>query len=458
MEIDQPPRSGIPGLPPGSPRSALWQTYRFATAPTSFLEELHSRYGDIFVLQLAGNRPWVCLSSPEDLRTMYAADPEVLQSGQAAGGVFAPLTGWNASLTLDGPAHKERRRILLPGFSAARVAVFAGFIEKLAHESLASWPAGRPFALHPHLQIISLGIIMQAILGVAPSPVGRRLSHLIKRLGEVGMSSPFLFIPGLQWDLGRFSPWGRVAHLARTTRAALSREIERRKAAGAEGGDDALSVLLRHRDAEGRGLDDMQICDELIALLIAGYETTHIAMCWVFERLLASPRVLDRVRSELSAIANMADAGRLPFLDAVIRESLRFRPVSPICGGRLVVAPFLIGGYLLPPGVILTNCSYLLHRRNDIYPDAALFRPERFMEGHPAAHELTTFGGGNRQCIGNQLALLEIKIVVATVLAEVDLQLCEGSVAAAGRGVHLVPRGGLRVAASRRPATHVHRD
>src|SRR5438445_7164134 len=142
------------------------------------------------------------------------------------------------------------------------------------------------------------------------------------------MSSPFLFIPGLQWNLGRFSPWGRIVHLAQSTRAALSREIDYRKTLGGSEGDDILSVLLRHRAADGRCLDEDEICDELVALLIAGYETTHIAMCWVFERLLSAPDVLERVRCEAAAVADAAGVGRLAFLEAVIRESLRLRPVS----------------------------------------------------------------------------------------------------------------------------------
>jgi cytochrome P450 family 110 len=451
MAAKQGPRGVLNAMPPGSPRSPLWQTYRFATATTSFLDELHERYGDIFVLRLAGNRPWVCLSSPADLRVMYAADPDVLQSGRAAGGVFAPLTGWNASLTLDGAEHQRRRRMLLPYFSASRVGAFAASTHRTACEAIAAWPRGRPFALHPCLQTISLDVIMRAILGVEPK-TDRRLAGLIKRLGEIGMSSPFLFIPALQWDFGRFSPWGRIVHLAKSTRAALLHELGRRRAAETSSCDDTLSFLLRQRDTDGSGLDDEQICDELIALLIAGYETTHIAMCWVFERLLAYPDARELVRCELAGLRDIAEIGRLPYLDAVVRESLRTRPVSPICGGRLITAPFAVAGYRLPPGVILTNCSYLLHRREDVYFDADRFRPNRFLESPPAAHELTTFGGGNRQCIGNPLALLEIKVVVAAVLDVLDLKPCDAAVSAVGRGVHLVPRDGLRVVAVGRSA------
>jgi cytochrome P450 len=441
--VASPVASMAPTLPPASSASPIWQTYRFARHPTSFLDEMQRRYGDIFVLRFVGTRPWVCLSNPQDLKAMYSADAEVLRSGLAAGSVFAPLTGWNASLTLDGRAHRARRRAVLPNFAPSRVAVFAAFIRDCARASLAGWPNDHPFALHPYLQAIALRVIMAVVFGFTSPP--DRLLALIEQLGRIGMNSPLLFAPRLQWNLGRFSPWGRILHIVRATRTELLREISVRRAAGGERQPDVFSALLHYRDSENEGLSDDEVCDELIALLIAGYETTHIATCWVFERVLSCPGILQRLAQELAAAPDVSGIAGLRYLDAVVRESLRVRPVSPICGGRLATAPFRIGGYELPPGVILTNCSYLLHRRSDVYPDADAFRPERFLEGRPAAHEMTTFGGGDRQCIGNPLALLEVKVVLATVIENVELRLASPPVKAVARGVHLVPEDGLKV-------------
>jgi cytochrome P450 len=327
------------------------------------------------------------------------------------------------------------------------VGIFAGAIRDFTRASIASWPRDRPFPLHPYLQAIALQVIMAVIFGFTLRPDTARLFDLIERLGHTGMNSPLLFAPGLQWDLGRFSPWGRIRHLVRTTRSELLREIALRRAGDIDPDGDVFSALLNYRDSGNKGLGDEEICDELIALLIAGYETTHIANAWVFERILGCAGTLQRLMQELATAPDPREINALPYFDAVVRESLRFRPVSPICGGRLLIAPCEIGGYHLPAGVILTNCSYLLHRRNDLYPHPDEFRPERFLEQPPAAHELTTFGGGNRQCAGSPLALLEIKIVIATVITSVGLRLAGGPVKAVGRGVHLVPEAGLRVVA-----------
>lgn len=135
----------------------------------------------------------------------------------------------------------------------------------------------------------------------------------------------------------------------------------------------------------------------------------------------------------------------LPYLDAVVRESLRLRPASPICGGRMILRPIAIGDFLLPVGMIATNCSYLLHRRHDLFPDPHTFKPERFLNGF--APMTTTFGGGGRSCAGRTLALAEIKAVVAAALTRIDLRLCRSPLPAVARGIHLVPRHGLRVEA-----------
>lgn len=436
-------------LPPGLRRSALWQSYRFATNPLALLDELEDRCGRIFTLRLVGSRPWICLSAPDHLRTMYTAPPDVLCAGEAAGSVFAPLTGWDASLNLDGNRHVQRRRMLQRPFGREKVRVYSNAVQTLAREVVLSWPVAKPFAVHPSLRHITLSVILHAVFGIAVNARRGRLAQLVERLGDRGMNSLLLVVPALRWDLGRISPWGRILTLVRETDAEIRREIVRRRAER-DPGEDVLNVLLQARDEQGQPLSDGAIRDELIALLLAGYETTHTAIAWVLERLLACPEALPRLEKELFSVEDPADLDKLPFLDAVIRESLRLRPVSPICGGRVVKQPFEVGGYRLPPGVILTNCSYLLHRRSDLYSEPSAFRPERFLDTHHDPHAWTTFGGGDRRCVGYHLALLEMKVVIATALRHFRLRLERQPVRPIARGVHLLPEGGLRIIAERR--------
>jgi cytochrome P450 len=428
---------------PGSPAPSIAQTYSYARRPTEFLDRMHRRYGDIFVMRLLGSPPWVCLSAPQDLEAMYKASPAILASGAAAGWVFAPLTGWNASLTMDGTGHAERRRLLLPVFASAPMKQLIPMVVDLAERSMETWPRDRPFRLHPQLKAISIAVVMAAIFGLPPGRDEPRLRATVARLSEVGMNSPLLFMRALQWNLGPASPWGRIVRLVRETRTAVRAAIRARRASGTRDGTDALSVLLRESEDPPGSLGDEAIVDELIALSIAGFETTHIAMAWVFECVLGAPEVLDRLRDELAGVADPAAILNLPYLDATIRESLRLRPPSPICGGRKVMSPITIGGHDIPPGYIVTNCSYRLHRRPDLFPDPEAFRPERFLG--PGELPTTTFGGGSRGCAGRALAMMEIKAVVATTLTRLQLRLIRPSQAPLARGIHLVPRHGLIV-------------
>ena len=438
------------GLPPGLPHPSVWQTWRFVRDPLSYLGQLEARCGDIFTLRLVGNPPWVCLSRPDHLKAMYTGDADTVLAGRAAGFVFSPLTGWNASLTLDGSAHRERRRLVRPAFAHDRVPIYAALVQTLAEREVATWPTETPFSLHPSLKRITLEVILEAIFGVASSVDAARLGRLIDRLANQGMNSPLLFARAFQWNLGRYSPWGKVLRIVHEADTALRGEIRHRRTHPDASRMDVLSTLIRCRTEDGEELTEDDLRDELVALLIAGHETTHSALCWILERLMACPSVAERVEAELATAETHAEILRLPYLDAVIRESLRFRPISAICGGRRLEAPLEIGSYTLPAGIMVTNCTALLHRRADLYPNPERFDPERFLQRQEETYSWTVFGGGNRRCMGFHLAFLEIKIVLAVVLKHMRLRLEQANVRPVAHGVHLVPEEGLRVIAEKR--------
>jgi unspecific monooxygenase len=345
---------------------------------------------------------------------------------------------------MDGPSNQKRRRLLLPIFSTLQVKRMLPVITAIANRSIDCWPRKGAFALQTHLQRISARVVMAGIFGADDTDSTTNLASSVARLSEIGMNSPLLLMRALQWDLGSGSPWGRIVRLVRETRAVIRAAVELRRSELPNDRSDAMSVLVGLSN-EQDSLSNEAIIDELIALSIAAYETTHVATAWVFACLLSARPSLERVREEVCGSTGEDTVLDLPYLDAVVRESLRLRPASPICGGRMILRPITIGDFLLPIGMIATNCSYLLHRRPDLFPDPATFRPERFLGAPTVA--TTTFGGGGRSCPGRPLALAEIKVVVATALARVDLRLCRPPVPAVARGIHLVPRHGLTVEA-----------
>jgi len=196
----------------------------------------------------------------------------------------------------------------------------------------------------------------------------------------------------------------------------LFEEIRRRRALeDLDERDDVLSLLLQARDDEGRPMSDAALHDELVTLLIAGHETTATGLAWAFERLLRTPLVHRRLLAEVDAEEDDA------YLDAVVRETLRVRPVVYDVA-RLLTAPFSVRGWMLPAGTYVVPSITGVHLFTGLYEDAAEFRPERFLEGEAESYAWIPFGGGRRRCIGAAFATMEMKVAIREILSRVELR------------------------------------
>ncbi len=199
-------------------------------------------------------------------------------------------------------------------------------------------------------------------------------------------------------------------------------------------------MLLAARDPEGRELSDTELRDELMTLLVAGHETTAAALAWTLELLGRHPDVLAKLLDD-------ERSGEGEYLDAVIKESMRLRPVVPAVARRLQ-APMTIGPWDLPAGVHIAPSIYLMHRRADLYPEPQAFRPERFLAPDPpGTYEWIPFGGGVRRCLGASFAMFEMRIVLREALRAVRLQTDPGrrSEGVTRRAITFTPSRGGRV-------------
>jgi cytochrome P450 len=427
------------------------------------LDECARRFGDIFTIRLLGTGPWVFVCSPPLLKAMFTAPPDAVHAGEANASVFGPLTGRGSVFTMDESPHLARRRLLLPQFHGDRMQVYFEQIRDIATAAVGRWDPGVAFALHPQTQAVTLETIIRAVFGVdrgGQDPEDRALVRALVDVADVAVNSPLLLAPPLQWDLGPWSPWGRVKRIVARADAAIYREIARRRAApDVRERTDILSLLVTTTYEDGTPLTDLQVRDELIVMLMAGHETTGTALAWAFERILSLADVEQRLRAELKCVVgseplSAAHLARLEYLDAVVKESLRARPIMPAGGARFVRRPIDIGGYTIPAGVSLINCMYLLHRRPDLYPEPDSFRPERFLGKRVIdPYEWTPFGGGIRRCLGMSFALFEMKAVIATVLSQAHLRLDTHPVLTARRGFFIAPKSGPRVTRLATPAS-----
>ncbi|TDD00924.1 cytochrome P450 [Nonomuraea deserti] len=389
-------------IPPGPRVPALVQTARFVAAAPSAFEAYHRRYGPIFTVRYAGFPPEVYVTTAELAEQVYRTDHGGGHAGAARRDFLAHLVGEHSVLTLDGEPWWRHRKTLNPPLRARQVAGYHDDIAAIAAERIATWPLGRPFALRDRMQEITLDIIIRLIFGISDAERVGRLRALLPALIQTGGSMQVAMLPDrLRGPAARvpFTPYARFLRLRAAVDTILFDEIRRRR--GTSGGTDVLGRLL------DTGLDDQEIRDELITMLIAGHETTATGLAWAFERILRMPEVLERLPDDE------------PYLDAVVKEVLRVRPVvyeAP----RLLDSPLRLGDYEIPAGWYAGPYIPLVHRDPAAFAEPGAFRPERFLAEHQNRGWMP-FGGGRRFCVGAQLALLEMRIIIREVLRRLEL-------------------------------------
>ncbi|MFQ4136850.1 cytochrome P450 [Nodosilinea sp. PGN35] len=442
----------MPALP-GSQTPFWRRAPKLILRPLDYFEDHYRRYGPVFRV---GEKPL----------SVYVADPAVIQGifqadaaqfhipPQSPGSGLTFLLGEQSLLLLDGARHRRHRRLLMPPFHGDRMRTYGQVIGTLTEQVMASWQPGTAFNVRSAMQEITLRVILKAVFGLGDGDRYDRLRQLLSTLLE-GLGTPFsaffIFFPGLQKDWGPMSPWGKFVRIKAEIDALIYAEIGDRRQRPRPDSTDILSLMISARDEQGQPLSDGELHDELITLLVAGHETTASALTWALYWVHWLPAVGDRLRQELAALGPAPDPlayASLPYLTAVCQETLRIYPVAPTTGIRIVSQPLSVAGYEFPPGAALFLNIYLVHHRDDLYPNPDSFRPERFLERQYSPYEYFPFGGGHRSCIGSAFALMEMKLVLATILRHWQLALPEGDrrpLKPVRRGLTLAPPGGLRL-------------
>lgn len=431
-------------LPPGPRAPATINTARLVSRPIESLLGWHERYGEAVTVPLLMFGTGVYVSDPQAIRELFVGDQSDLHAGEAN----APLSvvlGERSVLVLDGPEHLRHRRLLLPPLKGSSVRRYREVIREVAEREVDRWQPGERFAMRERMRSLTFEVIARIVFGVTEPD---RIDRLHRALTAVLDATAMIALPRpLRRDLGPFSPWGRFQRQLAAADVLVYEEIARRRETEDEQHDDVLSLLLAARDEEGRAFTDVELRDELMTMLLAGHETTATALAFAFDLLLHEPATLARLREEL------ASGGGDEYLEAVVSESLRLRPVID-AAERTLVTPREVAGHLLPAGIRVYPNIAAVHLREDLYPDPTAFRPERFLDGQTTSYSWLPFGGGIRRCIGAALAEAEIAEVLRVVVPRVDLRPRFPEVdRVVMRGITLVPRHGAPVEVdARRPA------
>jgi cytochrome P450 len=420
--------------------------------PIDSLETDFKKYGDIFTVRSSIFGAEVVITQPESLKQVFTGNPAVFDAAEA-NTVFGPLLGERSLLLLQGDAHLRQRRLILPAFHGERVARYTETMRDMTARMTVGFRPGERVKLYPVMQRITLEVMLRNVLGLDEGPeleelrdkLTNVLDRIQSRLGALWMT------PGVRGRAGWFPPVRSFFQGVEDARALIAKHIERRRAEGSEGRrDDVLAMLLEAEDESGAKLTDEEVRDAIVTLIVAGHETTAISLCWAFEEILSSPDEQSRLGTEIEDVLageplTAAHLPNLKRLDAAVREVLRLHPVTGAVGRRLK-EPVTIQGYEIPAGVLLVLCFHLTHRIPELYPDPAVFKPERFLDKKPDTYAWLPFGGGDRRCIGMAFALHEMKVVIATMLQRFRLRLERpGPAKSALRGLFYVPKGGTTV-------------
>jgi len=434
---------GLPE-PPAIIQARPLQTLRFTQRQIEFVFRARRELGEVFRMRAVFPDPGAVITShPDHVRSLFTAEPEQAPS-LTGDSPLRVVIGPDSVLTAVGPRHMRQRKLLLPPFHGEALERYTQMIADAVEREIDRWPLGRPFAIAPSMQAITLDVIMAGIFGVEGRPQRgtpeRRLRTATRRISAAS-TSPLVQL-GELIDLSREEAAGPVRAAIGLVDRLIYAVIEKRRRADDLGERrDILSLLLQARTEEGEALSDKELRDELLTLVVAGHETTANQLAWTWERLVRNPAAHEALREAVRGGGDPAEQ-----LEATIVEAMRSRPVIPMIG-RWVKVPWRLGPYAVPPETRILMSTLLVHHREDLYPEPFEFRPERFLGGRkPGTYEWIPFGGGIRRCLGAALAMAEQRAVLEAMARRIDLEAEDPAPERAlHRNVTMIPSRGARV-------------
>lgn len=441
----------ITQLPTG-PKTPNWlQKIEYILDPLGYLDRSYQRYGDIFNAPIFGNfKELLIVSDPKGLQQLLTRDTKEFSA--PSNPILNLIVGDHSIFCLEGNRHQQERKLLMPPFHGEQMRNHGEAICNVTEQVFSRLTPGTSFVARSISQNISIEIILSIVFGISEKDRFDQLKQLITEFMDSlqsPLTSSLLFFPVLRKDLGPKSPWGYFHRLQKQISQLLYAEIRERRSQYDPSRQDILTLLMSACDENGAGMSNQQLHDELITLLLAGHETTATAISWALYWLHQQPKTLEKLRNELDSLGHSPEAmsiSKLPYLSAVCNETLRISPVVVLTSPREVRKPVELMGYQLKPGTRVYGCIYLTHYREDLYPNPKQFRPERFLERQYTPYEFFPFGGGVRRCIGEALAMFEMKLVLATILKNYQLVLAENqTVTPQRRGVVIAPKGGVKM-------------
>jgi unspecific monooxygenase len=433
-----------------------WLQYiHWVLDPISYMRTGKQVHPDIFAADISGfsGDPIIFVQDPAMLQYIFTHDRKELTAPGDGIAVLQPLVGNRSVIMLEGEKHRKRHQLLMPPFHGDRLGVYGRLIARLTQEEIQHYPQNKPFKAHQLTQQLSLQVIMQAVFGLEEGQAYQRTKGLLTYVFDFfnsPVNSTYLYFDFLRKNIG---PWKKFIRARNELDTILYEEIASRQANPTPEREDILSLLMAAKDENGEGLTAQELRDELITVILAGLEATSTVMAWALYWILGNEQIRQNVMDELHTLGENPPPEtivRLPYLTAVVQETMRIHPPVVFTFARMASEELELNGWKIPKYSRVAGCIYLLHYREELYPEPTVFRPERFMERKFSAYEFMPFGAGARRCIGAALAQFEIKVAVATLLLHHELEradnhpekpLRSGVFLSPGRGVPIIWKG-----------------
>ncbi len=393
-----------------------------------FLSET-ARLAPIVKFRLGPRRVYL-ISDPDLIRDMLVTQHRHLARDPLARQILAKTLGMGL-LTSDGDHWKRQRRMIAPALHRQQVHSYADIMVEHAVSATEGWRDGQETDVEREMDRLTLSIVTAALFKVDSMAHAGTVGDALPALQEIATRQFDRPIQVPEWVP---TPENRrLRDLSGKLRRIVIGELRKRRAGDADS-DDLLTMMVQATDAEsGEGMSDQEICDEVVTLYLAGHETTALTVTYCWYHTARQPAIEARFHEEIDRVLaghppGIEDLERLPYTQRIFKEALRLYPPAYFMV-RAVAEPIEMGGHRIPAGSVLMTSQFAMHRHPDLWDDPERFDPDRFADDAERGwHKFKyfPFGGGPRICIGNQFALVEGPLILATLGQRFRFELLHG--------------------------------
>ncbi|MDF0556106.1 cytochrome P450 [Kamptonema sp. UHCC 0994] len=408
---------------------AWWQRIELIVSPIGYWESAFKNHPEAFWAKgIDWGNPLMIFYTPQAAQQIIENRNKNLEVASFPSELRA-VFGDNSVVSREGERHKILRKILMPPLHGKQVRSYGKSICDVTDQVMQQLPTNQPFSAWEVAQDITLQILIEILFGAAKKERYQQIKNLVASLLNLFAAKTvgFPLLRIFSEVLGKGNLGQKFIQTKQEIEQLIYAEMADRRTVTELEKTDILSLLMSFRDEQGQPLNDVEILDNFLALSTVS-EGAIAAICWSWYCVYRNSEIQDKLLEEIKNLEDFSDPinlYRLPYLTAVCNETLRMYPVTMLILPRRVKTPTEIGGYELQPGNIVSVSNYLLHRQESLYPEPNNFKPERFLERQFSVYEFLPFGGGSRSCLGADLSMYLMKLILATIVSGYRLKLAD---------------------------------